>query len=71
MVIEKSKNNQIEILGLQNGFKAIGSFFGAILSGLIFDIWFKLPFIICGTSLIVCFIIILISEKNKSYNKQL
>ncbi len=71
MVIEKSQNNQMELLGLQNGFKAIGSFFGAILSGLIFDIWFKLPFIICGTSLIICFFAILISEKNKSYNEQL
>lgn len=66
MIIKQSEENQAELLGLQNGFKAIGSFFGAILSGLIFDIWFKLPFFICGTSLIVCFFILINPKKNEA-----
>ena len=65
MILERSKNNQGKIIGLQNGFKAIGSFLGAISSGLIFDLWFKLPFIISGISLIACFIILLFNIKSK------
>ncbi len=57
MIIEKSKNNHGELAGLQNGFKAVGSFLGAISSGIIFDVWFKLPFFISGISLISCFLI--------------
>ena len=68
MIIENSKNNQGELLGLQNGFKAIGSFLGAISSGIIFDLWFKLPFLISGFSLILCFIILVLYEN--LYNKQ-
>lgn len=67
MIIERSKNNQGKLIGLQNGFKAIGSFLGAILSGLIFDLWFKLPFIVSGVSLLLCFIIlILIKDTRKN-----
>lgn len=62
MIIERSKNNQGKIIGLQNGFKAIGSFLGAIASGLIFDIWFKLPFLVSGFSLLLCFTILLFSQ---------
>lgn len=63
MLLDISKNGHSMILGLQNGFKFIGSFIGAILSGVIFNIWFKLPFIISGIALISCFIIL------KYYNK--
>ena len=72
MIIENSKNNQGELLGLHNGFKAIGSFLGAISSGIIFDLWFKLPFLISGFSLILCFIILISYEKlykKQSYNQ--
>lgn len=69
MIIENSKNNQGKILGLQNGFKAIGSFIGSILSGVIFDVWFKLPFLISGISFIICFMILILYQiKNKDLN---
>lgn len=58
VLLENSNQNHSELLGLQNGFKAIGSFLGSILSGLLFNIWFKLPFIIVGVSLILSFIIL-------------
>ncbi len=64
MLLEYSRSYESRALGLQNGFKSIGSFLGAVLSGVIFSIWFKLPFIISGISLILCFII-LIRYKNK------
>lgn len=65
LLLENSTQNQGEILGIQNGFKAIGSFLGSILSGLLFNVWFKLPFIVIGLSLILSFII-LKSFKEKS-----
>ncbi len=65
MILTESDENQAELLGLQNGFRAIGSFLGAVLSGIIFDIWFKLPFLICGTSLIISFLIFANPKKTK------
>ncbi|BAK80848.1 putative transporter, major facilitator family [Candidatus Arthromitus sp. SFB-rat-Yit] len=58
VLLENSNQNHSELLGLQNGFKAIGSFLGSILSGLLFNVWFKLPFILVGISLILSFIIL-------------
>lgn len=63
MIIEFSSENDGGLLGLQNGFRAIGSFLGALLSGFIFNYWFKLPFIISGTSFIVCSITLIIYKK--------
>lgn len=63
MIIENSKDNHGELVGLQNGFKAIGSFLGAVSSGIIFDLWFKLPFFVSGISLIACFLILISYKK--------
>ena len=69
MIVQKSKNNyQEELFGLQNGFRSIGLFLGSVLSGLIFDIWFKLPFFISGISLILCFVIFIFYEKSQTKN---
>lgn len=68
LLIENSNQNHGELLGLQNGFKAIGSFLGAILSGLLFNIWFKLPFIIVGLSLILSFIILKLFKEKRLHH---
>lgn len=63
MLIELASNNQGKLLGLQNGFRAIGSFFGSLIAGLIFDIWFKLPFFVSGASFLICSLLILSYKK--------
>lgn len=63
MITQTYTHNQGELLGLQNGFRYMGSFIGSVISGIIFDFWFKLPFIISGLSLITCFIILISYEK--------
>lgn len=63
IMIEFSSENQGELLGLQNGFRAIGSFLGAIVSGFIFNFWFKLPFFISGASFIICSITLMVYKK--------
>lgn len=65
MLLENSKYSHSMVLGLQNGFKAVGSFIGAILSGIIFNIWFKLPFIISGVALLTCFVILNYYKRKK------
>lgn len=67
IVSKLAKDNYGEIMGIQGSYKAIGMIVGSLVSGFIFDIGNKLPFILSGICcLIVCILIYKISFKEKT-----
>ncbi len=58
IVSKLSNDNYGEIMGIQGSYKAIGMIIGSLLSGFIFDIGNKLPFILSGICLLVVVVMV-------------
>ena len=66
IVSKLAKDNYGEIMGIQGSYKAIGMIIGSLVSGFIFDLGNKLPFILSGICcLIVCVLVYRVSFKEK------